>query len=194
MHLVRPQSKQPIPRTAKKVFSGILFDVYQWEQEQFDGTKKVFEKIKRQDTAGVIPITNDKKILITVQEQPGTDPFIGLPGGIIDKGEDPLIAAKRELLEETGYTSDSWELFHSIQPISKIDWTLYLFIARNCKKTTNTHLDSGEKMKIEAISWEELLQIIVKEEFRDHELALLILRNHQLPHGEVKLKEQILRD
>ena len=36
-----------IPKNATKVFSGKTFDVYQWEQEMFDGSKKIFEKLKR---------------------------------------------------------------------------------------------------------------------------------------------------
>src|SRR6266567_3374658 len=98
MKIKRPRSLQPMPKEVKKVFSGVLFDVYQWQQKQYDGSYKTFEKIKRSDTVTVIPITNDRKIILTEQEQPATDPFIGFPGGVIDLDEDPLETAKRELL------------------------------------------------------------------------------------------------
>ena len=71
MEIKRPKSKQPIPDNAKKVFGGVLFDVYQWEQELFDGTKTIFEKLKRPDTVVVFPVLDDGKILLTEQEQPG---------------------------------------------------------------------------------------------------------------------------
>ena len=35
-----------VPKQAKRVFKGVIFDVYQWEQEMFDGTKEIFEKLK----------------------------------------------------------------------------------------------------------------------------------------------------
>ena len=46
MEIQRPKSKQPIPENAKRVFKGIIFDVYQWEQELYNGSKAVFEKLK----------------------------------------------------------------------------------------------------------------------------------------------------
>lgn len=192
MQITRPQSKQPIPENAKKVFSGILFDVYQWEQEQFDGTIKTFEKVKRQDTVGVLAVTTDQRIILLVQEQPGTKLFLGTPGGIIDPDEDVFEAAKRELLEETGMVSEEWELFEAVQPASKIDWAIFTFIARNCKKVTKPHLDSGEKIKLREVSWEEFLQLLLDESFRDHELILKALKMLRQPNGEEKLKEKIL--
>src|SRR3989338_5132089 len=98
MEINRPKSKQPIPENAKKVFDGVLFDVYQWEQKLFDGTKTVFEKLKRPDTVVVFPVLDDGKIILTEQKQPGKELFIGATGGRIDDGEDILEAAKRELL------------------------------------------------------------------------------------------------
>lgn len=72
MTIKRPASKQPIPQTAKRVFEGKLFDVYQWDQELFDGKTITFEKLKRPDTVNVIPITTDGQIVISEQEQTGT--------------------------------------------------------------------------------------------------------------------------
>lgn len=110
MNIKRPSSKQPIPANAQKVFKGKLFDIYQWKQELFDGKKVTFEKLKRPDTVNVIPITSNGEIVISEQEQPGTDPFIGCLGGRIDEGEEPLEAAKRELLEETGMEASEYVL------------------------------------------------------------------------------------
>lgn len=192
MHITRPVSKQPIPEKAKKVFSGVLFDVYQWDQKQFDGTTKTFEKVKRRDTVGVIAVTADKKILILRQEQPGTTPFLGTCGGIIDVGEDVFEAAKRELLEETGCVSDTWELYEKTQPISKIDWALFTFIARGVKKIAEPALDSGEKVHVKEVPWEEFLQLLLDESFRDHELILKALKTLRQKNGEEILKKQIL--
>ncbi|HXS15225.1 MAG TPA: NUDIX hydrolase, partial [Candidatus Saccharimonadales bacterium] len=162
----RPASLQKMPQMAKKVFSGMLFDVYQWEQEQFDGTFKTFEKIKRNDTVGIIAVTENKKILITHQEQPGSKVFWGLPGGIMDDGEEALPAGKRELLEETGYASDKWELFSAVQPYSRMDWALFTYIARDCERVAEPHLDSGEKISVHEVTFEELIDLTKSKEFR----------------------------
>lgn len=191
MHITRPNSNQPLPSHAKKVFQGKMFRVYQWEQEMFDGTKEIFEKIARRDTVGIIAVTKEKKILVTHQEQPSIAHFTGLPGGVVDEGEDPFAAAQRELLEETGCVSNRWELFDSVQPTTKIDWAIFTFIAKDCEKIQNPRLDAGERIEIQEATFEQFLEIATKDEFRDKELALKILRLQA--KGKLKeLKNQIV--
>lgn len=132
--ITRPTSKQPIPDHAERVFAGVLFDVYQWQQQMYDSTTQTFEKLKRPDTVIVFAVLDDGRIVLTRQEQPGKKPFIGAAGGRVDDGEDILEAAKRELLEETGYKADDWTLWHSEQPISKIEWAVYVFVAKKYTK------------------------------------------------------------
>lgn len=185
MNVQRPVSKQPTPSNAKRVFEGKIFDVYQWSQKMFDGSKVLFEKIKRDDTVNVLPVL-DGKIILTKQEQPGTAPFIGAVGGRIDEGESPLEAAKRELLEETGFTTEEFVLWDAIQPVEKIDWAAYTFIAKKCRQVRNPKLESGEKIKLFPVSFEEFLAIVADEKYRDVEIALKILRdrNDSQKNGE----------
>lgn len=102
MDLHRPLPEQPIPDNAKKVFAGKIFDTYQWPQRLYDGTEVTFEAIRRPDSVNILPITDEGKIILTKQEQPGMKPFIGVLGGRMDEGESPLQTAERELLEEAG--------------------------------------------------------------------------------------------
>src|SRR3989339_528828 len=84
------------------------------------------------------------RIILTKQEQPGKEPFIGTTGGRVDEGEDILSAAKRELLEESGYEAEEFILWDAQHPTSKIDWVVYTFIAKGLRKIDEAHLDSGE--------------------------------------------------
>src|SRR3989338_296819 len=120
-----------LPPQAKKVFAGQIFDVYQWDQTLFDGTTAVFEMLKRPNSVEVIATSGDK-ILVAEEEQPGRPPFYTLVGGRQEVGEPPEDAGKRELLEESGCISHDWELYKEFQPTSKIDWTIYIYIARGC--------------------------------------------------------------
>ena len=95
MIIIRPESERPLPKDALKVFDGILYNVYHWKQELFDGSVVTYEKLKTQDVVSVIPVTSDGKIIISHQQQPGSNQYISTVGGRVEYGEDPLEAVKR---------------------------------------------------------------------------------------------------
>jgi 8-oxo-dGTP pyrophosphatase MutT (NUDIX family) len=158
MSVLRPEPKQPRPANARKVFDGKIFDVYQWDQKLFNGETAVFETLVRPDTTVVIPVRKDGKILVTRQQQPGKESeYWSFPGGRVEKGEEADVSALRELCEETGYVSKDLKLWHSEQPIHKIDWAIYTFIAYNCELSGEVNLDGGEKIKVVPMEIEEVL-------------------------------------
>jgi len=164
-----------VPAQAKKVFTGMIFDVYQWEQKLFDGSTATFEVLKRPDTTQVIATEGDK-ILVSNESQPTKIDFIGLFGGRLEPNETPDEGAGRELLEETGMTSDSWELLKVFSPVHKIDWDIHLFVARNCMKIKEPLLEPGEKIEITRVSFDDFLDIVVSERFFGREIAEEVLR------------------
>lgn len=171
-----PIPKQPIPEHARKVFNGEIFDIFQWEQELYDGSKAIFEKLKRPSAAVIIPIMADGGIIIAEQEQPGRAPFLGMPAGRADKGENILDAAKRELLEETGCKAREFISWFSYQPYHKIEWEVYFFVARGCRKIAEQNLDAGEKIELKYISFDEFIELAANGKFPDRELQIKILQ------------------
>lgn len=166
-----------IPKQAKRVFQGVIFDVYQWQQKMYDGSYETFEMLKRADTVQIIAVTPDKKILLAKQKQPQYKKnFYSVFGGRVDKRETPLQAAKRELLEEAGYTSNDWELIATKALYHKIEWAMYNFVARNCLKTKKQSLDAGEKIKILSINFQEFLKILLAPNFRSQDIVIDILK------------------
>lgn len=193
MEIKRPKSKQPIPEDAKLVFKGVMFDTYQWEVDGYDGSKKVFEKLKRPDTAMIIPVTEDNKIIIALQEQPHKPPFLGTIGGRVDEGEDILEAAKRELLEETGYEAKDWVLFDAVQPVSKIEWAIYTFIAKGCKKIAEQDLDGAEKIELKFVSFDEFVDLAVNDDKFGDEFRIKILEAKLEPRKMEELRNIIMK-
>jgi 8-oxo-dGTP pyrophosphatase MutT (NUDIX family) len=189
MNILPPKSKQPIPDDAKKVFKGKLFDVYQWEQGLYDGTKTIFEKLKRPDTVVIFPVLPDGRILLTEQEQPGKEPFVATTGGRVDEGEDILSAAKRELLEESGYEADKFILWDAQQPTPKIEWCVYTFIAKGLKKVSEINPDAGEKIKLMPVSLDELIEIAIDKKFSEREVASEFLQAKFDPEKKKELVE-----
>src|SRR3990167_10917443 len=110
-----PRGAHLIPKNAKKVFTGVIYDVYQWQQELFDGSKTIFEMLRRPDTVTVIPVI-DEKILTIEDHQPHTGSKMSFPGGRVDPDDQSTLeAAQRETEEETGYVFDSWKLVNVTQ-------------------------------------------------------------------------------
>jgi ADP-ribose pyrophosphatase len=181
-----------IPENAKLVFKGVIFDVYQWEQELYDGSKATFEKLRRPDTVIVFPVTDEGKIILTEQEQPNREPFITGAAGRVEKGEEPLECAKRELLEETGYEAQEWVLLDQVRPVNKIDWTVFIYVAKSCKRVSEMNLDPGEKVKLKLVEFEEFLDLVFDEKFYDKEMIIKILKAKADPKEMDNLKKIFL--
>ena len=98
-------------------------------------------------------------------------------GGI--SAEDALDAAKRELLEETGYESDDWTYLLTLPENATIaDNYAYIFRARGCRRVSGQKLDDTEFLNVENHSLPELEKLIADGDFPQaiHIVALLLSR------------------
>lgn len=143
-----------IPPHAELVHDGVIFQVYQWQQQLFDGSYTTFEAARREPVVTVIPVIGDK-IVILHEEQPAHEPRISFPGGRIDPNEDIFDAAKRELHEETGMVFKNLKLV-MVEDIGsgKFDWWAFRFIATGLEQTDEPHIDPGEKIRVEQVSFD----------------------------------------
>lgn len=160
MKKVVPKDAVLIPESAVRAFNGKIFDVYQWSQKMFDDSTETFEMLRRPDTVIVIAIVNNK-VMVIEDTQPHTGARMGFPGGRVDEGEETLAAAKREVKEETGYEFEDWKLIEAIQPHSKLEWFVNYYVASNGKKTAEPKLDTGEKISLKFVSFDELRQMVL---------------------------------
>ncbi|NBD73892.1 NUDIX domain-containing protein [Patescibacteria group bacterium] len=170
----RPKPEIELPPHATKVFAGEIFDVYQWEQERFDGTTATFERLARPDSVVVIPITEEGKIIVLEEEQPGRPPFLAVPGGRVDPGEEPVDAARRELKEETGMDCRELAPWFATQVTSKLDWAIFCFIAHGCVPVEEAKGEPGEKLSQKALTFEEFTRFVRDPRFHEKEVTLRV--------------------
>ena len=165
-----------MPEHAVQVFKGVLFEVWQWQQELFDGSHTTFESLRRNDSSVVIPVLPDGKLLLVEDEQPGRGTVLTFPGGEGETGEDSEVAARRELFEETGYEADTLTHLRSSQPSTKIAWTIHTYVGRGCRKSAEPKLDAGERITVREVSLDELIALADDPRFQNRDLQIPLIK------------------
>ncbi|MGH7956877.1 MAG: NUDIX hydrolase, partial [Opitutaceae bacterium] len=80
-------------------------------------TEREFVVINAPDWVNVVALTPDRHLVLVRQFRYGIDEFsLEIPGGVIDAGEDPVVAGIRELREETGYSGAPAKLLGIVRP------------------------------------------------------------------------------
>jgi ADP-ribose pyrophosphatase len=164
-----------IPQEAKKVFQGERYSLWQWEQELYDGSTATFEALKRTDTAQVVGVLSNNKIMLVDDVQPHRDAVITPAGGAVEGGEEPAKAAKREFLEETGYEAGTLMPWYNYRPSATVDSTVYAYIGRDLKKVGKQNLEPGEKIKILTYTFDEFVALGSDSNVRDLVLRIILL-------------------
>ena len=110
----------------------------------------------------VIAIDREGRFVMVEQYRHGLqEVFTELVAGVAEKGEAPLEAAQRELLEETGYAGGTWRLntVLSANPGSQNNLS-YSFIATGVERVAEQHLDETEDVAVRLLSRDEVLQLL----------------------------------
>jgi len=137
------------------------------------------------DAAMVAAITADGRIILKSEYRYACQAdVIECPAGMVEQGEEPIQTAKRELLEETGYTSDEWTyLGYTWESTSKLTNHMNLFLVKNCVKTDLQHLDSNEHLEIMTVSLEAAVEMVMGGIINANSTAHLILKVDRLLNG-----------
>ena len=126
-----------------------------------DGQETYREYLIHPGAVAIIPILNDGRILLERQfRYPVNAAMIEIPAGKLELGEDPLLCAQRELLEETGYSAANWEHLGKIHPvISYSTEIIEIFLAQGLVAGERC-LDEGEFLDVFAATLDEMHQWI----------------------------------
>lgn len=114
------------------------------------GQVRAYSIIDCADWVNVIALTPEDDVVLIEQFRHGTSAVtVEIPGGMIDPGEAPLAAARRELREETGYTAARWMSLGVVTPNPALQSNrCHTFLALDARLTDAQALDPGEDIAV----------------------------------------------
>lgn len=152
----------------KLAYDGHFLKVQRDTVELPDGKHSTREYIRHPGAVVILPLFDDGSVLLERQfRYPLQQVFVEFPAGKIDPGEDPMACAKRELLEETGFTAAEWTPVCTIHnAIAYSDEHLDIFLARGLM-AGERNLDDGEFLETFTATVPEMLDWIKSGKITD---------------------------
>ena len=140
-----------------------------------------FFGIDSSDWVNVLPITADGEVVLVRQYRHGSrEVTLETPGGMVDPGESPAVAAARELLEETGYAPDELVPLGHINPNPALfSNRLHGFFAKDVRRVSEIRNESTEETHVELVPWNDLRERI-REGKVDHALVATVVYLYEL--------------
>lgn len=132
-----------------------------------------FYVLEYPEFCNVIAITKEGKFVMERQYRHAQRlTAIEIPAGCVEKGEDPMEAAKRELYEETGYGGGQWTKHMIISPNAGTCTNYsHSFVAVGVEPVSTQHLEDSEDIKVVLLDREEVIRMLKNDEFHQANMA-----------------------
>ena len=149
---------------------------FDWLENPRNGHTVKATVLEAPDWVNIVALTPAGKLVVVRQYRFGTGEItLEIPAGIVDPGEDSYKAAVRELQEETGFSSQSWEYLGWVEPNPAfINNRCHHWLARDAEQTVLPALEDGENLSVEVLSLDEIKGEVKGGSFR-HSLAFTAL-------------------
>ena len=167
--------------SGERVFDGALLKVHRDVVRLPDGSRGTREYIRHPGAVAVVPLFDDGRVLLERQfRYPQGREFVEVPAGKLDPGEPHLATAKRELLEETGYTAGEWRRIGIIHTaIAYTDEAIELFSAKKLKHV-GRKLEAGEFLETLTVPFDEAIAMIRDGRITDAKTVAALLLAREL--------------
>ena len=147
-----------------------------------NGVTSEMDFIQHPGAAAMVPLLGNQEVVLIKQYRHAIREFIWeIPAGTLDAGESPLNCARRELVEETGYSAEDWHPLGTITPLPGYsDERIHIFLASDLKPAEQ-HLDDDELLDVHPVKLNDALQMILAGKISDGKtISGLFLASHWL--------------
>jgi len=148
--------------------TGRVFSLVNENYTLENGVTTEMDFIQHPGAAAMVPMLNNQEVVLIRQYRHAIREFIWeIPAGTLDAGESPLNCAKRELIEETGYSANNWHQLATITPLPGCsDERIHIFMASDLK-LAEQRLDDDEMLNVHPVRFQDALQMILTGEIKD---------------------------
>jgi ADP-ribose pyrophosphatase len=161
---------------------GRVFNLVKENYTLENGVSSEMDFIQHPGAAAMVPMLDDNEVVLIKQYRHAIRKFIWeVPAGTLDPNEPPLSCARRELIEEIGYSADDWHQLGTITPLPGCsDERIHIFLALDLKPDEQ-HLDDDEMIRVHKMNLNEALKMIPAGEICDGKtISGLFLADHWL--------------
>jgi len=158
-------------------YTGKRFKIIQRAYERGDGLNYIRDCVEPGNSVIILPINDKNEVILEEQFREAINKLtLELPAGMIDAGELPEVAAKRELEEETGILANNIEFLMEYYPSAGYtNEKVYIFVARDFQKG-KVHLDQTEEIvSVKRIDFNKCFKMALNGEFEHASINLAIL-------------------
>jgi 8-oxo-dGTP pyrophosphatase MutT (NUDIX family) len=126
----------------------------------------------------VIAVTREGQMVLVRQYRHGLGhAFYEIVAGVVESGEPPIDAARRELLEETGYGGGNWrELMHLSANPGTMNNITHCFLAEGVERIGDQQLDASEDIEVYIFSKDEVRAMLERNEFMQSLMVAPLLK------------------
>lgn len=159
-------------------YTSYNFDVRMDRSELPTGETIKFEYVDEPTGVMVLPMTESGEVVMVREWRQAVRRIdLSLPAGLVDRDDDSVeAAAKRELLEETGYVPTSIERMNSVEPNNGLsNGVQHQFLAKGCTQPGEPARDDTEFIRTEKVDIEQALGLVQQGEITDGKAVSCLL-------------------
>ena len=147
---------------------GRIFELVRENVTLENGTTTDVEFIEHPGAAAIIPFLDDNRIVLLKQYRHALKKYIWeIPAGTLDPQEEIISCAKRELIEETGYSANGWQKLGEITPVPGYsDERIHIYLATELQPAEQS-LDEDEVIQVQEVDFLKALEMIGDGKIQD---------------------------